>query len=110
MTLSNERLYKISNNIKSARRSRGFSQSDLAQRVGLSTVYYAQIELGSKAPSLETLINISEALSVSIESLVYGNSITARQASIMQSIRNLSESDLEKIEKLLSLIITEFYE
>lgn len=76
--------------------------------VGLSTVYYAQIELGSKAPSLETLINIAEALSVSVDSLIYGTSGTASQASIMQALRKVPENMLPKIEKLLHVLISEF--
>ena len=108
VTLSPERLYKISNNIKSARKSRGFSQSDLAQMIGLSTVYYAQIELGSKSPSLETLINIAEALSVSVDSLIYGTSSSASLASIMQALRKVPENKISKIEKILYTLISEF--
>lgn len=67
MTLSRERLRAISQNIRNARKERGLTQEEIAEKVGVSTEYYGQVESGNKAPSLETLLNIAESMNVSID-------------------------------------------
>ena len=74
MKLSPERLRAISHNIKQTRLERGLTQEKVAELAGITAVYYCQIELGNKSPSLETIINIADAMQVSIDTLVQGAS------------------------------------
>jgi transcriptional regulator with XRE-family HTH domain len=48
--------------LKSARKSAGMTQRELADATGLSQSYLAQIEQGDKMPSLETLQKIATSL------------------------------------------------
>jgi transcriptional regulator with XRE-family HTH domain len=52
----------LSLNIKKRRQILGFSQENLAERVGTSTQYIGQIEQNKKFPSPEMLERIAEAL------------------------------------------------
>ncbi|MFY7912339.1 MAG: helix-turn-helix domain-containing protein [Emticicia sp.] len=50
--------------IKEARLEKGYSQSELAQKTGISNSYLSQIESEKQDPSLETMEQLSEALDV----------------------------------------------
>ena len=46
------------------------SQDELSEKLDLSRVYIAKIELGNRHPSLDTLIDIANALNVSADDLL----------------------------------------
>lgn len=54
------------------RKKRGYTQAQLAERIGVSTNYLGLIERGNngKSYSMETLLSIAEALDVTIADLV----------------------------------------
>ena len=104
MTLSPERLMKISKSIQEIRLKQRKTAEEMAEKIGVTTAYYCQIEAGSKSPSLETLINIADALQISIESLIRGEQSPARD-NILHMISNLSEDEAERIEIILRAII-----
>ena len=52
----------IGQNIRKYRMLKGFRQEDLAEMAKLSVSYFGAVERGEKTPSLETLINIVNAL------------------------------------------------
>ena len=54
----------IGKNTKEFRMRKGFRQSELAQKTGLSITYIAEIETSRKSPSLKVLVDIAKALSV----------------------------------------------
>ena len=61
---------KMGRRIQEVRKSRGITQSELAQRVDLSTKYISNIECGFKTPTLETFIAIANALQSDSNSLL----------------------------------------
>lgn len=54
------------------RKKRGYTQAQLAERIGVSTNYLGLIERGNngKSYSMETLLSIAEALDVAVADLV----------------------------------------
>lgn len=56
----------IAYTVKSKRQSLGLTQIELAERVGVSRTYLADIEAGRYIPSVKVLAKIAEALSLSI--------------------------------------------
>lgn len=50
----------------------GLTQEKLAEKIGVSTVFVSQLESGSRAPGLETLVKLSQTLHVSLDLLVLG--------------------------------------
>jgi transcriptional regulator with XRE-family HTH domain len=70
MGLNYERIEKI---IKAVRIERGLSQADLAEHADLSVPYISHIETGRSKASFETIINIADALNVTVDRLLCGN-------------------------------------
>lgn len=57
--------------LKAARIAKGVTQAELAQRIGVTTQAISSFEKGAKAPKMETVKRIAEALGISVAEL-YG--------------------------------------
>lgn len=55
--------------IKENREKRGLTQEQLAERIDMSSNYYARLERGEAYPRLETLIEIMNCLGVSADAI-----------------------------------------
>ena len=55
---------EIGTRIRLARRDAGLTQEKLAEKIGVSTVFVSQLESGSRAPGLETLVKLSRGFPV----------------------------------------------
>ena len=60
---------KIGAAARTARKARGWSQADAAERIGISLEFYARIERGQTMPSTPTLVAMGQALEVSLDIL-----------------------------------------
>lgn len=56
--------------LKRMREKRGWTQEDLASKVGVARVTIARIEIGNRRPSLELLERIAKALKVKVGDLL----------------------------------------
>ena len=65
-------LIEIGNRIKVERKNRGISQEILAELVNVTPHYIYEIERGLKSMSLETLVNVSKALQLSADYILFG--------------------------------------
>lgn len=70
---------EIGARIRLARRDAGLTQEKLAEKIGVSTVFVSQLESGSRAPGLETLVKLSQTLHVSLDLLVLGGAPRRRR-------------------------------
>ena len=66
----------IGAHIKDCRACKNLTQAILAERAGLSIPYISQIETARKHISLHALINIADALGVTVDQLLKGNQYT----------------------------------
>ncbi len=66
-------LVAIGGRIKAERKFSNISQEMLAEIINVSPHYIYEIERGMKAMSLETLINVSKALKLSTDYILFGN-------------------------------------
>jgi len=57
-------------NLAIARRERRITQEHLGKLMGTTSMHISHFECGRRAPSLKNMIKISEALKVSIDSLL----------------------------------------
>ena len=64
--------YTIGQRVKEARKKKHLSQADLAEAVEKSTSYISYMETGLKCMSLETLVDIANALDVSADYILAG--------------------------------------
>ena len=65
----------IGKRIKDVRKQRSLTQADLAELTGMSNSYISYIETAKKQASLESLVQISNALGVTVDELLCGNQL-----------------------------------
>ena len=65
----------IGRRIREKRKEAHLSQEKLAELSNLSSVFISNIENNTKKPSLESLLQISDALGINIDELLTGNHI-----------------------------------
>jgi transcriptional regulator with XRE-family HTH domain len=58
----------VGRNVKRLRIAAGFSQAELAERMGVDRAYVSGLELGQRNPTVVTLWHIAEALGVKLKS------------------------------------------
>jgi len=66
-------------NVRRLRRARGFSQEELADRVGLHRTYIGSVERGERNISLNNIVAIARSLSVPISDLFIGIETTKEE-------------------------------
>lgn len=70
---------KISERIKSIRVSKGFTQKQVADAIGVTEVSLQRFEYGSSRPSLDTLIALADFYNVSLDYLVGRSDVPERR-------------------------------
>ena len=63
--------YEIGQRIRKIRKSRGLSQEQLAELVGISTTHMSHIETANTKLSLPVFVQIAEVLEVQTDTLLY---------------------------------------
>ena len=62
----------VGRNVADARKTRGLTQEDVAEKADLDRVTIAYIETGKRTPKLTTLYQISKVLKVDVQSFFDG--------------------------------------
>jgi len=97
---------KMSTRIKEAREALGATQAELAKQAHLTAAAVCQFEKGARTPSLQTLIQLSEALKINIDYLLGSNvKRNASSFSVERLFRGLTKLTLRD-----SHLLLEFYE
>jgi transcriptional regulator with XRE-family HTH domain len=65
-------LARFGENVRAARRARGWTQEELAHRTGLATVQVSRIERGRREVRLTTLLRLLAAFDASPDELLDG--------------------------------------
>ncbi len=87
--------------LRTLRKSRDLTQSELAERIGRSVDAISNIERGKSLPSLEMLVAIAAKLGVELVDLIPGTAskVSARRAALLASLAatatTLNDRDLE---------------
>lgn len=84
----------IGSKIKECRKACNLSQTDLADKVGISARYLGDIERGEKMPKLATFINILNAMDASADYIL---------ADILNSAYKVRATELEKFLEELNI-------
>lgn len=63
---------KIGMRIRQARKAKNLTQGELAQRCGISMSFLGHIERGTRIMSLETFVNLCEALDTDADEFLWG--------------------------------------
>ena len=93
--------------IREERQKLNLTQEKLSEAINVSTTYVGQIERGERCPTLDTLIKISNSLSVSIDYLLH-ESVTPTSSTMsnlwLQLTKDLSDDEQEMIIELVRVI------
>lgn len=98
----NEKLLRtIGNNLKNQRIKNGYTQEALAEKAGISTAFYANIERGAKGMSVFMLKKLSDILEVSTDYLLCEESAGTRLKNIEVMLGDKPEKFLVMVEKMI---------
>ena len=93
----------IGDRIRKYRELSRMTQEKLSESCSLSTGYIGHLERGTRSPSLETLVKISQILRVSLDDLVFGKTeINNNMIKILAL--TLEEKDPEKVKVFLKTV------
>ncbi len=67
--MTNDFYKNLGKNIKNRRKAFGYTQQDLADKLGISLNFMGKIEVAFSKPSLDTLIEIADKLEISVSEL-----------------------------------------
>lgn len=101
-------LGSIGKNIRKFRIARKLRQDDLAERAGLSTNYIGMLERGEKVPSLETLVEIINALEVSADMIladVVNTGYAVKASLLTEKLDKLCDEDRARIYNVINTLV-----
>ena len=89
----------VGDKIKQCRENQGLSMTDLAKKTGMTISAISQFESGDRAPSLESLDKLADALEVSVDYLMgREEKISDENLSAMfRGLQNMTEEDREEM-------------
>ncbi len=91
--------------IKAVRKERGWSQEQLAERVGISTQYVSNIERGKENPTLDLLLRVAQALKVSPAEIFDLEARGLDRKTLQAEIRKVIETqDIERLRIALKVL------
>jgi transcriptional regulator with XRE-family HTH domain len=104
----------LGDRIKDLRKQKNLSQSELADKVGISYAQIGRYETKGSQPPAETLKKIADALGVSPDFLIYGTSDEKAKTKLtdadlinqFKAIENMDEEDRNVVKKLIDAFIT----
>lgn len=98
--------------IQEKRVEKNLTQEELADSVGLSSVYISSIERGVKLPSLSTAVNIANALDASLDYLLEEDLVGGYKERVIESNKRLDKLPLGDRKRVLAIMeaVTKIYE
>ena len=99
----------IGKRIKEIRMQMKLSQASLAEMSGLSVTYISHIETAYKKASLSSLVQIADAIGISVDEMLYGNQTTYKadyQLETTMLIQGCNSSEKRFIFLLTSSVIS----
>jgi transcriptional regulator with XRE-family HTH domain len=97
---------EIGNRIRIEREKFDISREKFAELLNLSPYFVGQIERGERKMSINTLINVSECLHISIDYLIFGETYNDEENDRLDSlISKCSAKEVEVIEEVIKIIL-----
>jgi XRE family transcriptional regulator, regulator of sulfur utilization len=94
--------------IKEIRQQNNITQEDLAEMAGISAKYLSSIERGKENFTLNTIINIAQALKIELNEIfiqLHFEDFEFRKQRLISLIDDADEENLKIIEKICNIII-----
>ena len=99
-------LHAIGNNLYRVRKVRGLTQAEVAEKADLSDRTYADIERGSVAMRIDSLMKICSALHITPNDVLVSNrEIAVTEQDIVNAIKECSTNEKKTALQLLSVYV-----
>ena len=95
---------QIGKRIKDARLEIGMTQATLAEQIDVSEQYISDLERGVVGTSIQTLIDICSALSVTSDSLLFGT-VDIPSGNLFRRLESLSVKEFHLVETSINLML-----
>ena len=98
---------ELGQRIKQLRKDKGWTQKELASRVGASPAQLNKYEAGQNAPPLDRLVLFAEVLSTTADYLIAGNvseNIPISNTRLVQRLQLIDKFDSEEKETIIKLL------
>lgn len=89
--------------LRTRRNAVGLTQEYVSEQVNITLRYYQMVERGEKKVSLDTLMNLSRTLQVSIDYLLFGDLTYTLGNPIAEILHTLSPKQCIGAEKILKI-------
>ncbi len=96
--------YKIGQRIRKYRKVNNLSQEALAEKIGISTTHMSHIETGNTKLSLAVLVNLSLALGVSTDDLLFSQSPDSKSSLMDKTIEILESCNSQELAIIIDII------
>ena len=96
--------------IKNYRKEKGYTQFEMAEKIGVSEFYISALETGSRKPGRETLIKLSNEMNMHIEKLLdleTEQSIKLASDELYAKVQSLPIEKQRQILNIMNFIISE---
>ena len=101
---------KLGKIIKKYRKEKGYTQFQMAEKIGVSEFYISALETGTRKPGRETLIKLSNEMNLPIENLLELKSEQSRKLAsdeLYKKICALPKEQQKQIINIMDFIIDE---
>lgn len=99
-------LRRIGNNLYTIRKTKGLTQAEVAEKADLSDRTYADIERGSVAMRVDSLLKICAALHITPNDvLVSDETAPITELDVLDAVRDCSDAEKETALKLLAVYL-----
>lgn len=101
--MTREELLLFGERLHNRRNVLNLTQESVAEKSGISLRFYQMIERGEKSVSLDTLIRLSDVLTISVDYLLFGDLSGSLENPLTEMFRRLSPQQREDAIKILQL-------
>lgn len=100
---------KLAANLRKLRETRNLTQAALGKRAGMAAASVSHFETGQRAPSLDSLVKLADALEVSVDTLLGRESLESqmRVDPIFLKASRASAQMLDTIKKITTALLSE---
>ena len=98
--------FSIGNRIKEIRTAKGWTQAKLAEKSGVEPSNISHIERAATKLSLPTMVNIANAMGVTLDELAFGSLVKSAHVSVKMIDDILADCSPEELKSLAEVIKT----
>jgi transcriptional regulator with XRE-family HTH domain len=94
----------LASTLQALREKRGLTQADLGKRAGMAAASVSHFETGQRAPSLESLVRLADALDVSVDVLL-GRAPVETSAQLDPIFLRASQADARTLDTVRRVMV-----